>query len=197
MGDDTEVVLYSASDAWWATRVWWLLRAIGMDRAAVLDGGQRAWVDEGRPLSREPVRYPSATRLPVRPRAVFTDRHGVQAALDQGSAVVVNCLRAEQHDGTAALHYGRPGHITGSINLPAAALFDERGRYLPPATLREVFAARGIDRQQPVIAYCGGGIAATGDAFALTALLGHEAVQVYDNSLQEWAADPSLPMSTG
>jgi thiosulfate/3-mercaptopyruvate sulfurtransferase len=197
VGDDTEVVLYSASDAWWATRVWWLLRAIGMDRAAVLDGGLRAWVDEGRPLSREPVRHPPAARLGPRPRPVFTDRHGVQAAIDQGSAVVVNCLRAEQHSGAAALHYGRPGHITGSINLPAAALFDAAGRYLPPAALREVFAARGIDARLPVIAYCGGGIAATGDAFALTALLGHEAVQVYDNSLQEWAADPALPMSVG
>ena len=195
VGDDNTVVLYSASDAWWATRVWWLLRAIGFDRAAVLDGGMAAWRAAGLPESREPSRHAPAPRLAVRPREVFADRHDVLAALGDGSAAIVNCLRPEQHAGTAAHHYGRPGHIRGSVNVPAAALFDDAGRFRPAAELRALFEARGIDGQRPVIAYCGGGIAATGDAFALTALLGRAAVRVYDNSLQEWAADPSLPMS--
>ena len=82
-------------------------------------------------------------------------------------------------------------------HLPAAALCDEAGRFRPAAELRALFEARGIDGERPVIAYCGGGIAATGDAFALTALLGREAVRVYDASLQEWAADTSLPMAVG
>ena len=142
-----------------------------------------------------PHRYPPSTLLAVRPRGVFADRHDVLAALADGSATVVNCLRPEQHAGTAAHHYGRPGHIRGSVNMPAAALFDGAGRFRPAAELRALFDDRGIDGQRPVIAYCGGGIAATGDAFALTALLGREGVRVYDNSLQEWAADPSLPMS--
>jgi thiosulfate/3-mercaptopyruvate sulfurtransferase len=197
VGDDSTVVLYSASDAWWATRVWWLLRAIGFDRAAVLDGGLAAWQAAGLPLSHQPHRHPAASLLAVRPRGVFADRHDVLAALDDGSATVVNCLRPEQHAGTAAHHYGRPGHIRGSLNVPAATLFDEAGRFRPAAELQALFAARGIDGARPVIAYCGGGIAATGDAFALTALLGREAVRVYDASLQEWAADPALPMATG
>jgi thiosulfate/3-mercaptopyruvate sulfurtransferase len=191
------VVLYSAGDAWWATRVWWMLRAIGFDAAGVLDGGLRQWIAEGRPLSREPVLYPPAASLTVHPRPLFTDREGVLAALRDGSAVVTNCLREEQHLGTAAYHYGRPGHITGSVSAPAAALFEPDGSFAPPERLRAFFAERGIGADTPVIAYCGGGIAATGDAFALTALLGHRQVRVYDNSLQEWATDPSLPMSTG
>jgi thiosulfate/3-mercaptopyruvate sulfurtransferase len=196
VGDGTQVVLYSAGDAWWATRVWWMLRSVGFDAAAVLDGGLRRWIAEGRPLSREPVRYPAAASLAVHPRPLFTDRDGVLAALRDGSAVVTNCLREEQHRGTAAYHYGRPGHITGSVSAPAAALFEPDGRFAPPERLRAFFADRGIGPDTPVIAYCGGGIAATGDAFALTALLGHREVRVYDNSLQEWATDPSLPMST-
>ena len=112
---------------------------------------------------------------------------------------MINCLREEQHKGTAPYHYGRPGHITGSVNVPAAALFAPDGSFKPAAELRALFAAQGIepggDRQ--IVAYCGGGIAATGDAFALTALLGHAHVTVYDNSLQEWAADSRLPMSVG
>lgn len=197
VGDGCSVVLYSQSDAWWATRVWWLLRAVGFERAAVLDGGMAGWRAAGQPVSGEPGHYAPATRLTVRPRAVFADRHDVMAALNDGSAIIVNCLRPEQHAGTAAHHYGRPGHIRGSVNMPAAALFDEAGRFRPAAELRALFEARGIDGERPVIAYCGGGIAATGDAFALTALLGREAVRVYDASLQEWAADTSLPMAVG
>lgn len=194
--DTTDVVLYSAGDAWWATRVWWMLRSIGFDRAALLDGGLRRWLAEGRPVAHEPTRHPPGGTLTARPRELFCGRDDVLAALEQGSAVVVNCLRADLHAGTAPYHYGRPGHITGSVNLPAADLFDADGCYRAPDALRALFAARGIVPGRPLIAYCGGGIAATGDAFALTALLGHGEVRVYDNSLQEWAADPRLPMST-
>lgn len=197
VGDDSEVVLYSAGDSWWATRVWWMLHAIGFDRARVLDGGFRRWLAEGRPVSREMQAYAPCTPLQVRERPVFCGRDAVLAALHSDDAVVMNCLRQEQHNGSAPYHYGRPGHITGSINAPAASLFDAQGRFLPPDELRGFFASRGIASSTKVIAYCGGGIAATGDAFALTALLGHGSVSVYDNSLQEWANDAALPMSTG
>ena len=196
IGEGSDAVLYSAGDAWWATRVWWMLRALGFDRAAVLDGGFRKWVAEGRPVSTRPNHYPPATALPVRARArLFTDKAGVLAALADGSALVVNCLRQEQHDGTADDHSGRPGHITGSVSAPAAALFEPDGSFRPREALRSFFAERGVAPGTRVVAYCGGGIAATGDAFALTALLDHENVTVYDNSLQEWAADDRLPMS--
>jgi len=197
VGDGSEVVVYAAGDAWWATRVWWMLRAIGFDRAAVLDGGLRKWLAEGRPVSRQPAGYPVAASLAVRPRELFTDRDGVLAALVDGSAAVINCLREEQHLGTAPYHYGRPGHITGSISVPAVELFEADGRFKSAEALRACFDARGVVAGKKVIAYCGGGIAATGDAFALTALLGRDGVTVYDNSLQEWAADPRLPMTTG
>lgn len=197
IGDGTEVVLYAAGDAWWATRVWWMLRAVGFDDAAVLDGGLRKWIAEGRPLSTEPEGYAAAAALSVRPRRLFTDRHGVLAALEDGSALVVNCLREEQHRGTAEYHYGRPGRIAGSVSAPAAQLFRPDGTFRPREELSAFFAERGIDGGRDVVAYCGGGIAATGDAFALAALLGHDRVLVYDNSLQEWANDPSLPMAVG
>jgi len=197
IGDGTEVVLYSAGDAWWATRVWWMLRAVGFDDAAVLDGGLARWIAEGRPLSTQPSAYAPAAGLSVRPRDLFTDRHGVLAALGDASARVLNCLREEQHQGTADWHYGRPGHIAGSVSAPAAALFRPDGTFRPADELRHFFAERGVAAGTKVVAYCGGGIAATADAFALTALLGHDRVLVYDNSLQEWAMDPSLPMATG
>jgi thiosulfate/3-mercaptopyruvate sulfurtransferase len=200
VGNGNDVVLYAGGDQWWATRVWWLLRTIGFDSAAVLDGGLKKWRAEGRPLSTAATAYPAAASLTLNERrGLLTGKDGVLQALESDRAAVVDCLREELHKGTAPYHYGRPGHITGSVSVPAAALFAPDGSFKPVAELRALFAARGIeagsDRQ--VVTYCGGGIAATGDAFALTALLGHEHVTVYDNSLQEWAADSRLPMSVG
>ena len=94
------------------------------------------------------------------------------------------------------LDVGRPGHIAGSICVPAIGLLQPDGTLRSIDDLRQSFALAGIAPQDRVLAYCGGGIAATLDAFAL-ALLGNKDVAVYDNSLSEWAADPSLPMQTG
>ncbi|MBX3498508.1 MAG: sulfurtransferase [Alphaproteobacteria bacterium] len=196
IGEDSEVVLYCNGTQWWATRVWWQLRAIGFDRARILDGGFRKWIVEGRPVEHTANAY-SPAALSARPRAgLMIGKDAVLGALDHGGAVVVNCLTEEQHRGTGGAHYGRPGHITGSVSLPAASLFEADGTFKDTGTLRAMFADRGIEEGgRRVIAYCGGGIAATGDAFALVALLGHGDVAVYDASLQEWASDPRLPMS--
>jgi len=121
----------------------------------------------------------------------------MRAALSDPRTVVLNCLREEFHKGTAANHYGRPGRIPGSISVPAGALVQSDGCLRPTAEIAALFTAHGVVPGKRVLAYCGGGIAASGDAFALTALLGHEDVAVYDASMQEWANDASLPMEIG
>ncbi|HYB42366.1 MAG TPA: rhodanese-like domain-containing protein, partial [Candidatus Methylomirabilis sp.] len=91
-------------------------------------------------------------------------------------------------------HYGRPGRIKSSVNVPARDLVDPATHaYLPADVLRARFAAAGALGSRRVITYCGGGIAASSDALVL-ALLGHDDVAVYDASLSEWAGDVTLPM---
>ena len=95
-----------------------------------------------------------------------------------------------------AAPYGRPGRIPGSVNVPVASLLDpDTGAFRPPQALRQAFEAAGALGGRRVIAYCGGGIAASGDALALT-LLGARDVAVYDGSLSEWIADPACPLET-
>jgi thiosulfate/3-mercaptopyruvate sulfurtransferase len=197
IGEGTRVVLYDRAVNMWAARVWWMLRAVGFDRAAVLNGGWKKWTVEKRPTSTEPCVYPAARFVP-RPRPeLFADKRAVLAGLGQSATCVINALSAEQHHGTGGVAYGRPGRITGSGNVPARDLVDPATHaYLAPEVLRQRFAASGALDAGRVITYCGGGIAASSDAFVLT-LLGHEHVAVYDASLSEWAADPSLPMQTG
>jgi thiosulfate/3-mercaptopyruvate sulfurtransferase len=197
VGDDTTVVLYDRVTHIWAARLWWMLRAFGFDRAAVLNGGWRKWVAEDRPVSSEPDRRPPA-RFVARPRTgLFVGKAEVLAALADPTVCVVNALSPEQHAGTGGVAYGRPGRIAGSVNVPAQQLVDPTTHaFLDPDRLRDRFRTAGALDAGQVITYCGAGIAASGDAFVL-ALLGHPRVAVYDASLTEWAPDPALPMETG
>ena len=198
IGHDNRVVVYASAVPWWATRFWWMLRAYGHDNVAVLNGGLQKWQAEGRPMTDE-VRSPAPASFTPRYRPdLVATKDTVLAALADADARVVNALSPQLFTGDSDLGYGRPGRIEGSVNLSALALVDtETWAYLPADTLeRAVEDAIGAQSGGDVICYCGGGIAATMDAFVL-ALLGRDDVAVYDASLQEWAADPSLPMALG
>ncbi|MDP7548670.1 MAG: sulfurtransferase [Alphaproteobacteria bacterium] len=196
LGDDFRIVLYSGGTMWWATRIWWMLYAFGFENAAVLNGGMQKWQAEGRPTSTDACRYAAASFTAQDRPGRIVAKDAVLAALASDDAVVVNALTQAQHAGTSKTHYGRPGRIAGSVCLPGLDLLDrESNTFLNAAALRGKFAEARIGMQQKVLTYCGGGIAATADAFALV-LLGHDDVGIYDNSLSEWANDHSLPMET-
>jgi thiosulfate/3-mercaptopyruvate sulfurtransferase len=196
IGEGTRVVLYSRRSLQWATRIWWMLRAIGFDDAAILDGGFDKWAAEGRPLETAETRFPPA-QLVARPRpGLFVGKAAMQAAIGDAGACSINALSPELHRGDTA-RYGRPGRIPGSVNVPAAALLDPATLTLrPPAAVAASFAAVGADPGKRMLIYCGGGIAATLDAFLLHQL-GYRDIAVYDASMSEWAKDPALPMEQG
>jgi thiosulfate/3-mercaptopyruvate sulfurtransferase len=172
------------------------LRAFGFDDAAVMNGGFQKWSSEGHEVSTAPCRYPTARFVP-RPRpAVIADKAETHAALGDPRIRLVNSLSRKQHVGDG-IHYGRPGRIPGSVCVPAFGLVERgTGTFLARDALRAAFADAQIEPGQRIITYCGGGIAATCDAFVLQ-WLGHHDVAVYDGSLTEWSNDPSLPMETG
>ncbi len=197
VGDDTRVVLYDRGAGMWAARIWWMLRAVGFENAGVLNGGWSKWTAEGRATS-DAAPEPREATFTARARPeLMADKDEVLAATSDGATCLLNSLSEEQHRGEGASPYGRPGRIASSVNVPANSLVDpETNAYLSLAELRERFASVGADQAERVITYCGGGIAASNDAFALT-LLGYENVAIYDASLSEWAADESLPMEVG
>ena len=197
VGPGVQVVLYDRNYTMWATRIWWMLRAFGFDDAAVLNGGFRKWSLEGRPVATDAGTRPARTFTP-RPRpALMTDKTGVLGALAGSGACVLNALSEEQHRGTGGNTYGRPGRIAGSVNVAARDLVDPKTHaYLPADVLRAKFQAVGALDAKRVVTYCGGGIAASSDAFVLT-LLGRDDVAIYDASMSEWANDPTLPMERG
>jgi len=189
ISDNSRVVLYDASGSAWAARVWWMLRWIGFDQAALLDGGLAAWTAHGQSLSTEPVDRPAGTlTVALRPELIV-DKDEVLAAIGDDSVSIIDARPEPQYNGEMSM-YARPGHIAGASNVPMMSLIDETGRFRAPGELDEIFVG---DRDTRSITYCGGGIAASANAFLMTRL-GYKDVAVYTASLQEWAEDESLPM---
>jgi thiosulfate/3-mercaptopyruvate sulfurtransferase len=191
VGDDSIVVLYDATGSMWAARVWWMLRWIGFDRAALLDGGLGAWTAENRPLSTEPADRTAGTlTLDLQPHLI-ADKDEVLAAIEDASVHIVDVLPEAHFRGDMGM-YARPGHIPSAVNISVMGLTDETGHFLPEDELAALFSG---DHDVRYITYCGGGIAASASAFAMTRA-GFTDVAVYTASLQEWTADPDLPMET-
>lgn len=199
VGDETTVVLYDRQSNMWAARIWWMLRAFGFENARVLDGGWTRWVAEARAVSTDPTPPPPAKFTAVPRPGLIATRADVLAAIASGQTCIVNALNSAQFRGDVA-PYGRPGRIPGSVNVPAMGahgLVDpETQLYRPTAEIRRRFEEGGARPDERMITFCGGGIAASSAAFAAT-MAGFNDVAVYDASLSEWAADPSLPMDVG
>ena len=195
VGPGTRVVLYSIGTMMWATRFWWMLRSLGSDDAAVLDGGLDKWKAEGRPLETgAPRGYPPATFVSAPRDGLFVDAARVKAAIGRRDTVTVNALGPQFHRGLEPSRYGRPGRVPGSVNVPAATLIDPATKgFTTLADAAAKFAAQGVSKDKRTICYCGGGISATID-LCLLHQLGHDDLTLYDGSMGEWAKTESLPI---
>ena len=195
IGNAHQVVLYGAAQPMVVTRAWWVLTALGHPRVSILAGGLPRWRREGRPLTDVVTTRAPAEFQPRLDTAMAADAERVARAVAGSGERLVNALSPEQFAGTGGAHYGRPGRIPGSLNVPARDLVDPTTMDWQPLEVIEArMVAAGLgDPSEPVITYCGGGIAASVTLFALR-LLGRDKVALYDNSLLEWSADPARPM---
>lgn len=194
VGPGTHVVIYDQGPNIWATRLWWNLRYEGFDSVSVLNGGLPAWIQAGNEVKSGVESYAPAEFTASRRPELYASKEDVLAAIDDPATVLVNSLDRPTFAGTRQT-YARPGRIPTSTNVPFPDLLGASG-FKSPEEVRPLFEAAGtLDSAKKVITYCGSGIAATGLAFHL-AQLGRPDVAIYDGSLTEWAADPSLPLIT-
>ncbi|HQU15204.1 MAG: sulfurtransferase [Chromatiales bacterium 21-64-14] len=197
VGATTQVVAYDDQGGVFAARLWWLLRWLGHDAVAVLDGGWARWRREGGP---EATVVPVASRadFPTRPRPDrIVDAAAVHASLSSGRYRVVDARSPERFRGEVEPLDPVAGHIPGARNHPYQANLDADGNFLSADRLREGFAhcLEGCTAAQ-VVQMCGSGVSACHNLLAMERA-GLSGARLYPGSWSEWVADPGRPIDRG
>lgn len=193
--DTTQVVAYDAHGGMFAARLWWLLRWLGHEAVAVLDGGLAAWEAAGQPLTTE-VRTRPRGALNV--RAPFVPTVTVREVLDNlesGKRIVIDARAAYRYRGENETMDPVGGHIPGAKNRFFKDNLGADGRFKDAAQLREEFGAL-IDDPAAAIMQCGSGVTACHNLLALE-VAGLPGAALYPGSWSEWVGDPARPVAKG
>jgi len=194
---DSRVVAYDDSNGAYAARLWWMLRWLGHDDVAVLDGGMRRWLQLGLPLT-EDVPAPTPGNFIAQPRpGMVVSAPAVLTAASDPSARVLDARAPERYRGEVEPIDKVAGHIPGARNHPFGMSLDSQGRFLPSQVLRDALAA-SLDGVAPesTIVYCGSGVTACHMLLSLEHA-GLTGARLYPGSWSEWSGDPSRPVATG
>jgi thiosulfate/3-mercaptopyruvate sulfurtransferase len=187
-----QVVMYDDAGGAMAARMWWMLRWIGHEQAAVLDGGWQAWQAAGQPESTESPGAVAVSAYPVKPALVTT----VSAdELDTATQQLVDARDLPRYRGDTESLDPVAGHIPGAACSPFSANLDASKKFLSPAALKEKFAPV-LASGKPVVCYCGSGVTAAHNILAMK-ITGLDTPPLYPGSWSEWITDPSRPVATG
>ena len=191
--DGDAVVVHDAGGNLAAARAWWLLSDAGVADVRVLDGGLAAWTAAGLPVATDDV-VPDPGTITLTPGGLpATDIDGAAAWPDRG--VLVDVRAPERFRGEAEPVDPRAGHVPGAVNVPTTGNIAADGTFLSPETLRERFAAVGVEPGVEVAVYCGSGVTAAHSVLALR-LAGIDAT-LFPGSWSQWSQHPERPVATG
>jgi thiosulfate/3-mercaptopyruvate sulfurtransferase len=196
IGDETHVVAYDSSGGAYAARLWWLLRYFGHDRVSLLDGGWPVWREAG---------YPTEDGAPSVPQLMFTavphdemvvDADMVEQLRRDRRALLLDARANERFEGIVEPVDLEAGHIPGARSAPFQGNLRDDGRMKSIDELRVRYLALGADSAERIVCYCGSGVTAAHDIFALH-LAGRTDALLYEGSWSDWSGDRSRPVATG
>ena len=192
-----QVAIYDQDAGMYASRMWWMLRYMGHDSAAVVDGGWAKWVREGREVRTGEERRPAAVFSGRRRKELRLIVGQVEAALGDPSVLLVDARAPERFEGRSEPLDRTPGHIPGAVNYCHKRNVTDDGVMLPVETLRAQFTEL-IGGQSPdqVVMYCGSGVTACQNLLAMEHA-GLSGARLYPGSWSEWSADAERPVETG
>ena len=192
-----QVVAYDSQGGMYAARAWWLLRWLGHDAVALLDGGLQAWQAAGYALSQDVASQSPGDFKAGAPLAVTFDVQAVERNLGTHERVVIDARAADRYRGENETLDAVGGHIPGALNRFFKDNLTADGRFKPAHSLREEFQAMlpGIAPDH-VVLQCGSGVTACVNALAME-VAGLHGAALYAGSWSEWSSNPARPVATG
>ena len=193
---NTQVLAYDAETGVYASRLWWMLRWLGHESVAVLDGGYAKWMRESRPVT-SALPQPVPARFNGRPRAVAVDADDILRSLGRPGRVLIDARSAERYRGENETLDPMGGRIPGSRNRFFRDNLDASNCFEPAAELRQVFIALlGDTPPEAVVHLCGSGVSACHNLLAME-IAGLSGSRLYPGSWSEWCSDPARPVAKG
>ena len=194
----TDVVLYDDGPGAYAARAWWLLAWLGKrDGVFILDGGLKAWHAAGFPLSLDAPVVEPGTFAGTPDNRLLLDAEQLQKRLGEPDMTLIDARAQARFRGEMEPIDPIAGHIPGAQCAAFSENLGSDGRFLPAEQLRQRFAAQLQGRPaQELVAYCGSGVTACHNLFALS-LAGYPLGRLYAGSWSEWITDPAREIATG
>jgi thiosulfate/3-mercaptopyruvate sulfurtransferase len=190
------VVAYDQGPGMFAARLWWMLRWLGFDDVAVLDGGFAKWRNEGQPVSTSSA-PPIPARFAINGVTPTVDASGVMASLARQALVLIDARAPERFRGETETLDPVAGHIPGARNRPYNLNLRPDGTFKDAATLRAEFdAVLDGAAADAVVHQCGSGVTACHNMLAME-IAGFPPTRLYPGSWSEWCADPARPVASG
>jgi thiosulfate/3-mercaptopyruvate sulfurtransferase len=204
IGPQSTVVLYG-DPVQYGSYAFWAFTMAGHPNLRLLDGGRRKWVMEGRPLSRTVPRFPAvAYPVPAGTSSMRVGRDNVRDNLRQPRRLLLDVRSPEEYTGKRVSEYSFPvdhgaertGRIPGAVHLYFRELLNEDDSFKSPDQLRTVLAAAGVapEKFDDVVCYCRLSHRATIAWIAMSQILGHANVKIYDGSWTEWGSIVGYPI---
>ena len=192
----TQVAAYDQGNGMYAARLWWMLRWLGHDAVAVLDGGYAKWLKEGRATTTE-VPDPRRASFGIRHVTPTVNAAGVRASIDRHSLFLIDARSPERFRGEVEPFGPVAGHIPGAHNRPFALNLEADGTFKHTSFLRAEFTALLDGKSHETVVHsCGSGVSACHNILAME-IAGLPGTRLYPGSWSEWSADPSLPVEVG
>jgi thiosulfate/3-mercaptopyruvate sulfurtransferase len=196
IGDESHVVAYDSSGGAAAARLWWLLRYFGHVRVSLLDGGWPAWQAAGYTSESDAPAIAAGSFTAVPHPAMVVDAEAVDRLRRDPRTLLLDARATERYEGSVEPIDAQAGHIPGARSAPFAGNLRADGTLKSADELRDRYLTLGADAAESVVCYCGSGVTAAHDIFALH-LAGRTDALLYEGSWSDWSSDPTRPVATG
>jgi len=187
------IVIYDGAKNKYATRVYWILKYLGVENVKLLEKDMKAWRSARIPLTKAPAKKNANTFIAHVNTDVNANMKWMQAHLKDASVVMVDARPADEFIGTSTSHKS-PGHITGAVNLNWETLVTTKGVLKDKETLASLFKSAGITSDKTIVFYCATSVRAGLPYFVAKSVLSYPHVKVYDGAMNEWKTIASNPI---